>query len=256
MSAGLHLFWQRYGLTALLAGGGVVLAGVIGFETGWGKAIRPAPAAASGATRSTDMVAVLPAYALPPLDVAFKETGERPLFSTSRRPSSAGQAAVPVMKKGQFKLTGTSVNADQSVAFLLETASGKTHWLRKGKEINGITLDSVEARRVVLKQGEETEELSLRTAPSPPAPRPTVAPAAAPGTQPAAPGQAAPTPPGMPAAVPPGFGSRSASDAGRYPAPLEAVPAAGTARVTAPATPADAAATAQRRRRFPNLPQQ
>jgi len=156
----------------------------------------------------------------------------------------------------QFKLTGTSVNAEQSVAFLLETASGKTHWLRKGKEINGITLDSVEARRVVLKQGEETEELSLRTAPSPPAPRPTVAPAAAPGAQPAAPGQAAPTPPGMPAAVPPGFGSRSASDAGRYPAPLEAQTAAGTARVTAPATPADAAATAQRRRRFPNLPQQ
>ena len=25
MSAGLHLFWQRYGLTALLTGGGVVL---------------------------------------------------------------------------------------------------------------------------------------------------------------------------------------------------------------------------------------
>lgn len=261
MSPELKVFWQRYGLTALLAGGAAAAAAVIGFETDWGRAIRPAsPVAASGA-KGAEMVAILPGFSLQSLDSGFKESAERPLFSPTRRPPSAGPASVPVMKKGQFKLTGTSVNAEQSTVFLLETANGKTHYLAKGKEINGITVDIVEERRVVLKQGEETEELTLRVAPSPP--RPAAPPAAPPGAvpPPGQPAQAVPaaTPPVTTtlSGLPPGFGTsrpipgdppllRGGSvNVAPQPAPQQANPSAAAAE----------AAAAQRRRRF-QAPQQ
>ncbi len=259
MSTELKVFWQRYGLTALLAGSAVVVAGVIGFETDWGRAIRPPAPTAAGGAKGAEMVAVLPSFSLQSLDTGFKESAERPLFSPTRRPPSAGPASVPVMKKGQFKLTGTSVNAERSTVFLLETASGKTHYLAKGKEINGITVDIVEERRVVLKQGEETEELTLRTAPSPPRPpAPAAPPSVAAAQTPGQPAQAA-TPPvnTMLPGLPPGFGTSrpipgdppilrgGSAGAAPQPAPQQANPA-----------PAAAEAAAQRRRRFQSVPQQ
>lgn len=257
------VFWQRYGLTAMLGLAAVGFLGAIGFETGWGQAVRPPLPNANDALPAPDMLATLPGFSLPSLDNAFKETADRPLFTPTRRPAALNLAAnVPAMKKGQFKLSGTSLSSDLIIAFLRETATGKTVRVTKGKEINGMTLDTVEANRVVLKQGDETEELTLRTATSPPLPAQVVAPV--PGTPPVASSApvavqpvagvnvgAAPAPRPVPqspnplapapgSAVLPGFVMPSAA----IPAPTQAVPSP------------DNSNTAQRRRRFQTPPPQ
>jgi len=273
MKPALQVFWHRYGLTAILSALVLAIGLTIGFETGWGQSVRPLPTAAGDKkNRTVEMVATLPTFSLAPLETGFRESGERPLFTPSRRPAAANLAAAPVMKKGQFRLTGTSVSSDLNVAYLLETASGKTVRVAKGKEINGITLESVENSRVLLRQGEESEELVLKTAASPP--RPPAAMPATPGQAPggvagtvAVPGQSVPRPAvvsgamGATAFPPPGAALPPVATGGSQQLPISMPPQAadGSARPTAPqAQPAaaDATATAQRRRRFQNLPQQ
>jgi hypothetical protein len=260
MSPAIRVFWQRYGLTATLGLAAIGCLGAIGYETGWGQALRPTVSTVNDAARVPEMVATLPTFAMPPLDSAYKETAERPLFTPSRRPAATILAAnVPVMKKGQFKLSGTSVNNDLTIAFLRETTTGKTIRVTKGKEVNGMILDTVEANRVVLKQGDETEELTLRTASSPPPPPITAA-------------QATPITPGAPAGTPPETQPVATVSAGTTPAPRSApnplVPAAGSSQLpgfvmpsavtpaATPATPPAENAVAQRRRRFQTTPQQ
>lgn len=265
MNPSILIFWQRYGLTAMLGLAAVFSLGVIGFETGWGQAMRPPLPTANDVPRPSDMLATLPAFTLPALEGAFKETAERPLFSPTRRPAALNLAAnVPAMKKGQFKLSGTAVNSDLTIAYLREVTSGKTVRVAKGKEINGMTLATVEVNRVVLKQGEETEELMLGTAPSPPAPAKVAPP-------PPGPAQALqPTPP---AGAPPPVASVDASAPSQarpiplppnalVPAPGQAVlpgfvmPAGGAPAPTQVVPSSDPATTAQRRRRFQPTPQQ
>ncbi len=257
MSPAITVFWQRYGLTAVLGLAAVGCLGAIGYETDWGQALRSPLPAANDVARAPDMVATMPGFAMPALESAFKETAERPLFTPTRRPAAANLAAnIPVMKKGQFKLSGTSVNSDLTIAFLRETATGKTVRVTKGKEVNGMTLDTVEANRVVLKQGEETEELTLRTASSPPPP-PVAAAQAVPGAPAGAPGGVQPV-----ASVNVGAAQPAPRPASN---PLVPVPGnsqlpgfvlpAGGAPAVAPVPPADNA-VAQRRRRFQTTPQQ
>ncbi len=255
---------QRNGLTALIGGLAVGLLGVIGYETQWGSSLRPAPVIAVAHAAKGSDTSLLPAFELPPVDVAFKETAEHPLFLPLRRPVPlVTGAAQPLMKKGQFRLAGTVVNQEMPYAFLVEISTGKGMRVARGSEIvsTGISVSVVDAARVVLKQGDETEELSLRTSSSPPAP--IVAAPGLPGAQPITgatqkpppsgvvvggiptmPGATANVPvpaaaagPGM--AVPPGF--------------VQATP--GAATNPAQVNPADAAA-GQRRRRFPTAPQQ
>ena len=274
MNPAIQVFWQRYGLTAMLGLAAVVFLGVIGFETGWGLAVRPPLPAADSVPRNTDMLATLPAFTLPALDTAFKETAERPMFTPTRRPPATSLAGnVPAMKKGQFKLSGTSVNNDLTIAFLRETATGKTVRVTKGKEVNGMTLDVVEANRVVLKQGEETEELTLRTAASPPAPPKVEPPApaagavAAVGAAQAAGAASAVAPPVAVVTTPGAAPSPPVRTVPQQQNPL--VPAPGqsqlpgfvmpSAVLPAPAQvapPAEGSAAAQRRRRFQTTPQQ
>lgn len=259
MKPAVRIFWQRHGLTALLGLAAFGCLAALGVETQWGQALRPALPVANAGARGGDMVATLPGFSLPSLDSAFKESGERPLFTPTRRPSAVNLTSAPVMKKGQFKLSGTSVNNDLTVAFLLETATGKTVRVTKGKEVNGMTLDAVEANRVVLKQGDETEELVLRTASSPPAPR-VVAPP--PGTAPAGPGvvppmtqpQPAPRPALPQNAVAPNVlvPSPGSSQLPGFVMPPSSAPAAAQTQVA----PTDAGNPAQRRRRIPAQQQQ
>ena len=273
MKPALQAFWHRYGLTAILSALVLAIGLTIGFETGWGQSVRPLLTGGDKKNRAVEMVATLPSFSLASLETGFRESGERPLFTPSRRPAAANLAAAPVMKKGQFRLTGTSVSSDLNVAYLLETASGKTVRVAKGKEINGITLESVENSRVLLRQGEESEELVLKTAASPPRPpaampgTPGQAPAGAAGTV-AAPGQPVPRPAVVSGAMgaTPLFRPQDRlylrwrlvdPNSCRSLCPLKR--RIGVARPAAPqAQPsaADAAATAQRRRRFQNLPQQ
>ncbi len=272
MSPTITIFWQRYGLTAIFGIVSLGLLAAIGVETGFGSAIRPALPTPTGMARSSDILATQPVFALPPLDSAFKETGERPLFTPSRRPAAVNLAAnVPAMKKGQFKLNGTSVSNDLALAFLFETATGKTVRITKGKEINGMMLETVEANRIVLKQGEETEELTLRTAASPPAPPKPPAP---PAPVPSAPGS--PPMPGNPGAplanvrpvagVNVGVPSQAQSRPQPVGNPLVPLPGQsqlpgfvlppGAAAAAQAAPPVEDGNTQQRRRRFQGTPQQ
>ena len=116
-------------------------------------------------TRSPAKVAeakLLPPFSLPQEAGAGPEMTARPLFVPTRRPAPpAAAVAASTMKRGQFVVTGVTVTPDVSIAFLKEVANGKTIGAKKGTQVNGLTVEIVEPRRVVLKQGEELEELAL-----------------------------------------------------------------------------------------------
>ena len=263
MKPALQIFFRRNGLTALLSLCALASLAVIGYETEWGHSLRSTATASTGA-RKAEMVATLPAFTLTPLETGYRESGERPLFLPTRRPVLAVAVSQVVMKKGQFKLTGTSVAPDMSVAYMQEVSSGKTIRVTKGQEINGIKLEIVESARVVLKQGDDSEELTLRTAASPPKPPPAAPPGAVvagqSGSVPATSGPAAafmpggapvaqtPLPAGSAATTPPAAPQQMAISILRSAAPV-AAPNANEA-------PADSNPAAQRRRRFQNAPQQ
>lgn len=274
MSVTWQQWLQRHGLTAVIGGLVIGLLGVVGFETQWGNSLRPSPVVVVGQAAKGSDTSLLPAFALPAADVAFNQTVERPLFVPTRRPTPIVAGVVqPAMKKGQFKLAGTVLNQDLPFAFLVEVSTGKGMRVAKGAEIisTGISVASIDAMRVVLKQGEETEELTLRTAASPPAPiaPPPGAPVAGvPGAAQRPPPAgvvvgAIPTMPGAAAApaapvLPIAGGGVAATGprAGSSVMPGWVQPPTDTAQTAAPATPPDATVGTQRRRRFPNVPQQ
>ncbi|MBK8322166.1 MAG: hypothetical protein IPL06_05385 [Betaproteobacteria bacterium] len=200
-------FW-----VAFWGGAAAVLAVAIGLEHYLGNE-EP-----SGGPRPPAKVAdarMLPPFTLAAADQFASETAARPLFTPTRRPAPPAATVQATMRKGQFVLTGITVSAEASFAFLKEVSSGKTRSVRKGAEVNGLRVDAVEPRRVVLRQGEETEDLMLaiqvppRTAAPAPAPGAPAAGSAAPNIYapggvplPGAPG--GPPQAGMPAAGAPG----------------------------------------------------
>ena len=266
---------RRYGVTTVLALGLVAIAVGIGVETNWGQGLNSAEILPTKVAAQDQEHVLLPPYALPPIDPAYKETVERPLFISNRRPAPAGSGtALTAMRKGQYKLTGTSINSTMTVAFFVDVASGKALRANKGAEIepgSGVRVDSVEATRVVLRQGDNSEELMLRSSASPPRPpTPVTAVAANQGatTQPPQPGQVPPIlSQGLAAGTP---GNQARQFAGAAPAipgssipqsaavaaksPAEANSLSPAAQPVAPVDPATA--TLQRRRRFQNLPPQ
>ena len=239
-------------------------------ETQWSSGLQLTTALPAGQVTKRGETSLLPQFVLPSIDVGFKEMADRPLFVPSRRPIPIVSGSVqPSMKRGQFRLAGTVMNKELPYVFLVEIATGKGVRVAKGGDImsTGISVAEVDASRVVLKQGDETEELTLRTSSSPPRPAPLPSlPGAGPaGTIPAprpppvgtvvsvpspnndatvargaVPGAVIPTTPQPGSSALPGF----------IQAPETAVPNA------APAAPSDTATGTQRRRRFPNVPQQ
>lgn len=271
MKPTLQRWLQRHGLTTLIGVLVVTLIGVIGVETHWGTSLRPAPVLALGQAAKAGDSSVLPAFSLPPLESGFKESLDRPLFISTRRPVPVTVGAVqPTMKKGQFRLAGTILNNDLPYAFLVEIATGKGMRVARGTEIvsTGISVASIDAVRVVLKQGDETEELTLRTASSPPAPPPGFLGAVIPGA-------AQPVPLGVVVGGVPAFPGNFPGNRGGIPAPpvaggvVPTAPQPGSSALPGfvqspaapvpnvlPVNPADTAVGTQRRRRFPNVPQQ
>ena len=182
---------QRYWLTALIGAGILGVIGVFGWETGWGRYLSPSVPKFEGALRKADNIAILPPFTMPPIDPAYKETVERPLFSQTRRPNPPATTAtiVPAMEKGKYRLSGTSVGPELSTAFLVDLKSGKTWRVVKGGLVDptssqGVKLDTVGATQVVLKLGDETETLSLATSKSAAVPLPTIPQNAIPGGAP------------------------------------------------------------------------
>ena len=260
--------FEQHGLALLI---GVLVLGllsVIGVETQWGSSLRQPFVLTTGqAVRSGDTL-LLPAFGLPAIDAGFKETLDRPLFVPTRRPVPVVVGAVqPLMKKGQFKLAGTVLNKDLPYVFLVEIATGKGLRVARGANIlsTGISVADVDASRVVLKQGDETEELSLRTASSPPRSAEVPMPGASP------PGAMPPPPPA--GVVVSGIPTFSANSPAVQASPLGSAPAATTPQAASSALsgfvqspePAPGAAPASspvpavntpRRRSSPNVPQQ
>ena len=272
MTPSARQIFQRHGLALLIGALVLGLLGVIGIETQWGSSLRPPLILMTGQAVKGGDTSLLPAFVLPAINAEFKESLDRPLFVPSRRPVPVViGASQPVMKKGQFRLAGTVINKDLPYAFLVEIATGKGMRVGKGADImsTGISVAEIDASRVVLKQGDETEELSLRTAMSPP-PRS----AALPGSPGASPTGATQLPPpaGVVVSGVPTFPSNPpparVSPSGA-PAPVGTAPQVGSSVLpgfvqsleaappnTAPVSTVEPAVVTPRRRRLPNVPQQ
>ena len=176
----------------------LVAAGVVAWETNFGRALRLPPPQEEPVAARPVVTSLLPEYAIAGGTAALSDTVQRTLFNPTRRPAPVllVDSSKARMQRGQFALTGTMVIGGKNTAFLRETAGGKSRRVLQGDTVNGILVADVKADRVRLALGDESEELVLRVVTNP---RPTVqpavaAPAAAPATA-AAPVAGAPAAP-------------------------------------------------------------
>ena len=249
-------FLQRNPLILVLGGFAAALLVVIALEAGWGFGRTGAPAAPPG------KAAVVDSKLLPPLadaspEQVYPETGTRPLFTPTRRPAPAAET-VGTMVKGRFILQGVTILGDMRIAMLREKG-GKIYRVEKGREADGVTVAEIEPERVTLRQGGDSEVVTLVVQKPGGAP---AAPAAVPGTPAVsltgpfgapAPGSAPPgTAPGVPPSAPRPGAAPMPSSSGPPPVPAQgspmtpqspagaAAPSPGTTSSTATATPAAA----------------
>jgi general secretion pathway protein N len=219
-----------YVFSALLAAGIVLALVAIGLEADWGRASHSVAKGKRMAPAQVADAGLLPAFSLGPIDQVSPQSGERPLFVPTRRPAPVVALQASTMRKGQFLLQGTSITKDfGDVAMLKEVANNRAHVVRKGGQLNGITVDKIEPGRVLLKQGDETEELAMKTqgpakiAPPAPITFGSIFQQIAPPSPPPAPATSVPKPPGTAAA--PATSPPTAGQAGQAAAPKGAPPA-------------------------------
>ena len=207
----MNAFGTRSGILPFWLAALGTVAVLIGWETDWGRQYTRAPVVPEVAAPAPVTLALLPDYRVQDGGESRQQTVERPVFVPTRRPappavSAAQEAAKPRMQKGQFVLTGTAVVEQKSVAFLRESAGGKSRSVRVGETINGLLVAEVKPDRIRLTMGEDSEELLLKVAVGP---RTTIQPAQP--TAPGAPGAPTAGQPGGPAA---GGGAPAASSPG------------------------------------------
>ena len=214
---------QEYFLLAIAALS-VLLAGVLLWEWQQGMALkhdllklRKMPVTALPPQK------ILSEYSLPNLETGFPELLARPVFSVSRRVFVAAvEADSKAMKKGQFVLVGVLISPGQRSALLRDVVTGKTETVAQVGVVRGMTVSQILPGRVMLLQGNDSEELLLNVqtrpkqvvplgppgTPTPPMGAPA-APVSAPRLPPGAalPG-AAPTPSSARPAMPPASGLR------------------------------------------------
>lgn len=119
---------------------------------------------------------ILPEFSLPAPDVGFRELLSRPVFTITRRFPVASDPVASAMKKGQFVLVGVLVTPGQQSALLRDAQTNKTETVAAGAILRGMTVGKVEPNRVVLRLGDESEEVILavqRGAKLPPGSAPT-----------------------------------------------------------------------------------
>jgi hypothetical protein len=174
----------------------------LGAQTDWGRQIQPPLPDIHYAALIFDA----PKLDDPPKFNApdqYIDMVERPLFVVTRRPPPPPPppaVPVPTMRKGQFRLAGVSIIGDNKVAFLLETATGKTKAVREGQSINELTVAKISPETVTLAQFGDSEEIPLKVIVAAQLPKPTPLP---PGVQPLPPAQGAPPAQGGPPPIPP-----------------------------------------------------
>jgi hypothetical protein len=152
---------QRRPLVAILVGLAAVLFMAIGIETGFGTQLRhalPPPPAKPAAPPDAKL---LPPLAQLSPEQAYPETTARPLFVPTRRAAPVETASKATFEKGQYTLQGVIVVGDQRTALLREKTTGRVHRVDKGKDVNGIVVETIEPTKVTLALGGERETLNL-----------------------------------------------------------------------------------------------
>ncbi len=152
----------RRPFVAALAALAVLLLVAIGVEAEFasrlGRADGSAPAKASAAPEAK----LLPPVIAQAAEQAYPETAARPLFTPTRRLAPVEPSGgKPAFARGQFVLQGVIVVGDQRTALLREKASGRIHRVDRGKDLNGILVESIEPTEVTLASGGERERIAL-----------------------------------------------------------------------------------------------
>lgn len=88
------------------------------------------------------------------------ESGNRPPSPSSLPPLSPSTLSAPPLPL-PFRMAGVVDNGRSSVALVEETDSGRYHAVKAGEKVSDVEVVSVEATRVVVKQGGVLRELPL-----------------------------------------------------------------------------------------------
>ena len=175
---------RRYPLISALAVLAAVLVVVLGLEIASGAKLAESVAGRGAPPAAPVTAKLLPAIASVNPDQEYAETGNRPLFISTRRPapSAVSPATVAAMAKGQFTLTGVTIVGPLKIALLREKSSGRVIRVEEGNDVNGIKVAQVDAEQVKLTQGGDQEVVQLLvTKGAPQAAAPPVAAASAAG---------------------------------------------------------------------------
>ena len=143
-----------------------------------------APAAQQPASTAPPAAAALPEisnrFTLPPL-ASFAEVVERPLFSSSRRPT-ATETQQHVDQPLSASLAGIVISASSSSIIVAHGDPPSLTRLKQGDELDGWSISAIEPNRVLFRRGSEEQQLKLHDAPgqvageTPPKPEPTTKP--------------------------------------------------------------------------------
>ena len=136
----------------------------------------PVGAPVTGAAATPVATNLRPGFSMRPLD-AFSEVIERPLFRPDRRPAPAvtETATASANSRQDYALLGVVIDDNIRMALLRPKGAKQMLRILEGQKVDGWTIETVRADRVVLRRGGVTEEVRLRDLPSnkrrkPPAP--------------------------------------------------------------------------------------
>lgn len=190
-------------LPAVLALAATGLAGVVAVQMNQGADAPPPALARAGAPAEAAAPDPPEPYLPRPIE-SYGGIAERPLFSPSRRPSATGGGAAGRSGHDSLMLAGVILTTSKRLAMIeSKRASGGVVVVREGQVVEGWSVDSIAADRVVISHDGEVVELLLddklkvprkdvkrtpRTAK--PAPPPAAAPAANEGSRGGAEGEA------------------------------------------------------------------
>lgn len=130
-----------------------------------------APAAPSPSRVKREAMKGNPLWAVPL--ATLSETGDRPIFSASRRPPPVASVPAssappplplppdPPQAELRLVLVGTVIGGDQSVGIFVDEKSQATLRLKLDGDYQGWRLRSVHRREVIMARGELTETLEL-----------------------------------------------------------------------------------------------
>jgi hypothetical protein len=184
-------------LPAALALAAAGLAGVVAVEMNQGAEVPPPAIARGGAPAQAAAPDPSEPYLPRPIE-SYGGIAERPLFSPSRRPSPAGGGAAGRSGHDSLMLGGVILTTSKRLAMIeSKRGTGGVVVVREGQVVEGWSIDSIAADRVVISHNGEVVELLLddklkvprkEVKRTPRTAKPAPAPAAAPAADGAAPG--------------------------------------------------------------------